>query len=702
VISTYRHIRPANTAMLTILVTVAFALALAPSAPAQQALPPAAAATAGAATPSADAADAIAAMLPEAMERLHVPGVVVGIVQGGEVRYLQGFGWADVHARKPIDASSTLMRVGSVSKLLIAVAVAREVEAGRLEMTAPVNRYLSAFKLPSFGAQEITVEHLLTHTAGFDEDIVNLTRRPGGADESLGDYLAASVPALIRRPGQVIQYSNYGMALAAHIVELVSKQDFRSYVSRHILGPLAMNSSTFSEPHDVSGSGANAGAAASALAGSFHFAGSAYVSTPYLEIRPYPAGSLLATAADMCKFILAMLPSGEGGGVVSSDSLAAMQAKRFANYPQLPGIGMAWFVGSRNGAVVASHGGNIWDFSSELLLLPEHDFGVFISGNGAQAGRLIDEAIDAIFASAFPAPELVGGPNGESQTVGARTGVAEAGRAYSGVYRLNRYPRRGPGKISAMFMENRARFSDDGTRLTLSSGAGASFPEVSAALRPDGVYESADDGEFIAFKTATPGQPALMLVGLWAFEKLAWYETGGLWLWLFGACAGVFVVTLIAGLARAFSALRGRFRHSPSLFVTHVALGLRPSLAPAALMSLLDLGVLSANAWALAAMPQWEALQLLPQAERAFTIALAAAQLPALGCIVQLLSARGRHRRARRSTAMGFGRTARWSADYATASTASPALSRRGLCLALLAHVVFTAGAVYWGIVRLP
>lgn len=703
-IATYRHFR---TAVLAALVVVVFAIMLAPVAPAQQNVPYT--------IPASAAADVIAGMLPEAMDRLHVPGVVVGIVQGGAVAYLQGFGWADVHARKPMDPASTLMRVGSISKLFVATAVARESEAGRLDLSAPVNRYLSGFELPSEYGQEITVEHLLTHTAGFDEDIVSLAERPGGAaatgqatasgSESLRDFLAANMPSLIRRPGQVIQYSNYGMALAAHVVESVSGLDFRTYVSQHILSPLGMAQSTFSEPGAAPGAGASD--PAPALAGSYHWTGRAYTATPYLRIRPYPAGSLLATAADMCKYILAMLPSGGGGGVVSPASVEAMQAKRFANSPQLPGIGMAWFVGSRNGSVVLSHGGDIWDFSSELLLLPERDFGVFISGNGDQAGLLIDEAIDALFASAFPAPELVGRADGNgAENADAHAVAAESNRAYAGTYRLNRYPRRGPGKVSAIFMETKVEFSADGSRITLAPGTGASMPPVQATLREDGVYESADGSELIAFNTASTGQPAQMLVGQWAFEKLSWFETGALWLAAFGSCAGVFVVILIACLARVVYALRNRYRRSPTLFVTRMAHH-GPSLAPAGLLSLLDLAMLGATAWGLAAVPQWQSLQFLPQAERAFTIILAAAQLPAVICAAQLVSACG-HRRVRRGRGtgagmgMGVGSAARWSADYATASTSSPTLSRLGIAAALLAHVVFTFGAVYWGIVRLP
>jgi CubicO group peptidase (beta-lactamase class C family) len=690
--------------MLAALVVIVFAVWLSPAAPAQQ--------NTSSTTSAVTAADAIAEMLPEAMERLHVPGVVVGMVQGGTVSYLQGFGWADVHARKPMDPSSTLMRVGSISKLFVATAVAREVEAGRLDLAAPVNRYLSGFALPNVDGHEITVEHLLTHTAGFDEDIVSLVADPEGAEgargaaggsarsESLRDFLSSNMPALVRRPGQVIQYSNYGMALAAHVVESVSGQDFRSYVSEHILRPLEMTSSTFAEPGGAVGDLDPT----VALASSYHWTGRANAATPYLRVRPYPAGSLLATAADTCKFMLAMLPSGGGGGVVSPVSVEAMQSKRFANLPQLPGIGLAWFVGSRNGAVTLSHGGEIWNFSSQLLLLPEHDFGIFIAGNGDQAGLLIGEAIDAVFASAFPAPELVGRSDRSGVASDAPLVASGSSLAYVGTYRLNRYPRLGPGKISAILMETSVKFSSDGRRVTITPTMGASIPSIEGNLRSDGVYESTDGNELIAFKTDAPGQAAQMLVGQWAFDKLPWYETGRLWLALFGACAGVFVMILIGCMVRAISALRRRFRRSEALFVTLTA-HLGPNLAPAAVMSLMDLTVVGTAAWCLVAMPQWESVQLLPSVERALTIVLAGAQVLALMCVGQLISAvTGGRRRSRRSRGAGIavGTTARWSADYATASTTSPTLARITIACALLAHVVFTIGAVYWGIVRLP
>ena len=204
-------------------------------------------------------------------------------------------------------------------------------------------------------------------------------------------------------------------------------------------------------------------------------------SLPHAAGKPVSTGSMLSTASDMCRFMLAMLlrrrrRRGVAGSLVRCNPY-------FANAPGLPGIGMAWFVGSRNGTTVLSHGGDIWSFSSMLLLVPEHDFGLFVAGNGSGAGSLIDETVTAVFASLFAAP---GGPERQGETPGIAHDAAAAQPAFSGTYRLSRY-RGALAKLSALFMETKVKVSEDGRTVTLlSTPVSETFPahRVSPPRRP--------------------------------------------------------------------------------------------------------------------------------------------------------------------------------------------------------------------------
>ena len=119
-------------------------------------------------------------------------------------------------------------------------------EQGKLDLDADVNQYLD-FKIPDAFGKPITLKHIMTHTAGFEEQIKDLFS--GGTEPpNLGEYLKTHIPTRIYPPGTTPAYSNYATALAGYIVERVSGQPFNDYVTEHIFKPLQMNRSTFVQP----------------------------------------------------------------------------------------------------------------------------------------------------------------------------------------------------------------------------------------------------------------------------------------------------------------------------------------------------------------------------------------------------------------------------------------------------------------------
>ncbi len=100
----------------------------------------------------------------EQMETLHIPGVTMVYVQGDEVVYTSGYGYANLETAAPVDTASHVVRIGSVSKLFVATAVMQLLEQGELDLDTDINQYLTSFQLKDTFPKPVTLAHLLTHT----------------------------------------------------------------------------------------------------------------------------------------------------------------------------------------------------------------------------------------------------------------------------------------------------------------------------------------------------------------------------------------------------------------------------------------------------------------------------------------------------------------------------------------------------------
>ncbi|MBL8055218.1 MAG: serine hydrolase, partial [Anaerolineales bacterium] len=243
-------------------------------------------------------------LLRAEMDEHHVPGAVVVVVRAGAVLSAKGYGYADVEARTPVDPARTLFRPGSVSKLFTWTAVMQLVEQGRLDLDADVNAYLD-FAIPATYAEPITLKHLLTHTAGFEDKGDGLFKLKPDEIPTLDAYLKANLPARVFPPGQIGAYSNYGTALAGYIVERVSGQPFAEYVEQHIFAPLGMAQATFRQPLPAT--------LAPDMAGGYNYVDGGYVRGGFEYVTGYPAGALSAAGLDLAKFMIAHLQDGQLG-----------------------------------------------------------------------------------------------------------------------------------------------------------------------------------------------------------------------------------------------------------------------------------------------------------------------------------------------------------------------------------------------------
>ena len=369
-------------AMLALTGTVALAQQPDPLAPTKVFAKTAAAATplpipAGAHSLTADDVGAwLDGYMPFALRSGDIAGAVVVVVKDGHVLTARGYGYADVAKRTPVDPYRTLFRPGSVSKLVTWTAVMQQVEAGRIDLDADVNKYLD-FVIPAYDGKPITMRQIMTHTAGFEEAAKNDFVGSPSQLKPLGDFLKERTPERIFAPGTTPAYSNWATTLAAYVVQRVSGMPFDDYVDKRIFAPLDMRFASFRQPLPA--------AIAPFMATGYPRASAP--AKPFEWVQVGPAGSMSASGVDMARFMLAHLDGGRG--ILKPETAAMMHDSPLAKVdprsliPPLNRMELGFFETNLNGQEVIGHLGDTENFHTSLQLLAKEKVGFFVSFNSA-------------------------------------------------------------------------------------------------------------------------------------------------------------------------------------------------------------------------------------------------------------------------------------------------------------------------------
>lgn len=316
--------------------------------------------------------------MPYALAEGDIAGAVVVIVRDGQIVTQRGYGYADIASRRPVDPERTLFRPGSVSKLFTWTAVMQQVEQGRIDLDADINRYLD-FEIPPFEGRPVTMRQLLTHTAGFEEQIKTLIENEPAKIPPYDVLLKRWIPKRIFAPGTTPAYSNYGTSLAGYIVERVSGERFDDYVDRHIHAPLGMRDSSFRQPLPPR--------LRPMMATGYKQASGDIV--PFELVGPAPAGSLSSTGTDMGRFMIAHLNRGQG--ILRPETAQLMHKSATTFIPPLDRMRLGFFETNINGREVIAHLGDTGAFHSSLHLWLNEGTGLYLSlssggDNGASNG----------------------------------------------------------------------------------------------------------------------------------------------------------------------------------------------------------------------------------------------------------------------------------------------------------------------------
>ena len=273
-------------------------------------------------------------VMESAIAQRRTVGAAVSVVQDGRLVLARGYGHANLDADVPVQSRRTQFRIGSITKVLVWISVLQQVEAGRLDLDADVNTYLGEFKIPNAFADPITLRHLMTHTPGFEDTVLDLFASGPRQLGELGDVLQQSMPQREWLPGTQVAYSNYGAALAGYIVSRVSGMDWHTYVEQNIFAPLGMVDATTRQPVSEQ--------IEQTRARGYVNMGDRFVEKPFAYLPMYPAGSGSATALDIARLMVELL-NPRDSGVLSGASKAQLLNGAYKSHPEINGMTLGMY-----------------------------------------------------------------------------------------------------------------------------------------------------------------------------------------------------------------------------------------------------------------------------------------------------------------------------------------------------------------------
>lgn len=291
------------------------------------------------------------------------PGLAYAVVENGE-SFSGARGDVVVGSGRPVTADTPFL-LGSISKGFTAMAVVKLAEAGKLELDAPVSRYLDVFKDRPSGA--ITLRQLLSHTSGFSTRQGNDTQIDQSRNRDALQRQVARIAQWSPRhaPDAHWEYSNANYQILGAVIEKVSGQEFASYVEAQILDPIGMERSFVSDGqrHD-----------AMAVGHQPWFGSKRPLADNSTDRVNAPAGGVVATASDMALYLALMLNGQDD--VISAESKAMSLRPASAASPS---YGLGWFIDTQNGTV--NHPGLTPGVETLAVLSPSKGRGVVILVN---------------------------------------------------------------------------------------------------------------------------------------------------------------------------------------------------------------------------------------------------------------------------------------------------------------------------------
>ena len=294
-----------------------------------------------------------------------VPGLAYAVVTDGEITAMGARGVLSSGSDAEVSPDTPFV-AGSISKSFTALAVLQLVEAGRIDLDAEVSQYLDSFSGKPAGAA--TIRQLLSHTSGFSTLQGNSSHAETAEDEDAlarqVDGLAGVIPAYA--PDERWEYSNSNYQILGRLIEVVSGQDYQTYVATQILAPVGMEDSTVAD-----------GEVQESMATGHRpwFGTKRPLPDNSTDRATAPQGGIIASADDLARY-MQMMMNGQDD-VLSAEGKAAMLRPASAASPS---YGFGWFIDAGNSTVW--HSGSTPGVETLATMVPTENKAVVVLVNG--------------------------------------------------------------------------------------------------------------------------------------------------------------------------------------------------------------------------------------------------------------------------------------------------------------------------------
>ncbi|HEY0084039.1 MAG TPA: serine hydrolase domain-containing protein [Pyrinomonadaceae bacterium] len=314
----------------------------------------------------ADKIKLIEAAVAAEMSRQNIAGISVAVVTDNQLRWSNGYGFADVENYVPAKAA-TIYRLASISKSITAVAAMQLAERGRLDLDAPVQKYCPAFPEKQW---PVTVRHLLDHQSGIRHyksiEEYGSTRRYEGVAAGLEMF---KNDPLLHEPGVKYTYTTFGYSVLGCAIEGASGQKFPDFVRENILKPAAMDRMRIDDINEI-----------------IYNRAQGYRRTRTGELRnsdladnsyKLPGGGFVSTVEDLAKFAVAV----QANTLLKKETAEQMFTRQRTRDGKETDYGLGWSVQVRNNQKIVGHSGAQQRVSTYLHLIPERNFAVVLMVN---------------------------------------------------------------------------------------------------------------------------------------------------------------------------------------------------------------------------------------------------------------------------------------------------------------------------------
>lgn len=337
----------------------------------------------------------VAQKIVSEMKRLRVPGVSIGIWHKSR-EHSAGFGITSVEHPLPVTAD-TLFQTGSISKTFTGTLLMMLVEQGKVDLDAPVRKYIRDFRVKDAEvSRKVTVRHLLSHMGGWVGDYFNDF---GTGDDALDKMVKdiAKMPQ-VQPLGTIWSYNNTGFNVASRIIELVTKKSYEKAMQEMLLDPLKLDM-TFFYPSDL-------------LFTHRFVVGHQVVQGDVKVARPWAigragngVGGVVSTVRDLLRYARFHMGNGKKN-VITGKSLKAMRVPQ-ADAGGRGMMGITWFIRKVGNITVYAHGGATNGQQAYFFFIPEKDFACAILTNSDDGGIITSAVFSKVMQLYFNATAQV-------------------------------------------------------------------------------------------------------------------------------------------------------------------------------------------------------------------------------------------------------------------------------------------------------